>query len=58
MYLPLTDREKAALRELSEREDRDPRFQAARFVREGLERAGALSPSMQGAGTRVTEPAR
>jgi hypothetical protein len=58
MYLPLTDREKSALRELSEREDRDPRFQAARFVREGLERAGALPPSIRTVDDRPAEPAR
>jgi hypothetical protein len=42
MYLPLNEPEKKALLELARREDRDPRFQAARFVREGLERAGAF----------------
>jgi hypothetical protein len=45
MYLPLTEREKSALREYSELEDRDPRIQAARFVREGLERVGILEPT-------------
>lgn len=31
-----------ALRTLAWREDREPRRQAERFIREGLERAGAL----------------
>jgi hypothetical protein len=55
MYLPLTDREKTALRELAEREDRDPRFQAARFVREGLERAGVLEIPIQPAARHPAE---
>jgi hypothetical protein len=42
IYVPLDDRERKALRDLAEREDRDPRQQAARFVREGLRREGAL----------------
>ena len=42
MYLPLSEQEKKALRDLAAREDRDPRQQAARFVREGLRREGAL----------------
>jgi hypothetical protein len=32
-----------ALRAVADREDRDPRRQAARLLRESLERAGALS---------------
>jgi hypothetical protein len=42
MYLPLTERERAALRALAQTEDRDPRYQAARIVREALREAGAL----------------
>jgi hypothetical protein len=51
--VPLYEREREALIEFAIREDRDPRIQAARFIREGLERAGALND--QG---RQTEPSR
>jgi len=47
IYVPLTTPAKEALYELAEREDRDPRIQAARFIREGLERAGALTDPAQ-----------
>ena len=43
VYAPLYTREREALVRFAEREDRDPRVQAARFIREGLERAGALN---------------
>jgi hypothetical protein len=39
----LTADELAALRAVAGKEDRDPRRQAARLVREGLERTGALT---------------
>ena len=42
LYIPLAEHEKQALLALARSEDRDPRSQAARFVREGLVRAGAL----------------
>lgn len=47
LYVPLSTTEKQALVDLARREDRDPRYQAARFVREGLIRAGALKESPQ-----------
>jgi hypothetical protein len=43
IYVPLDDCERKALRDLAEREDRDPRQQAARFIREGLRREGLLA---------------
>jgi hypothetical protein len=52
VYLPLTERERSALRRYAESEDRDPRIQAARFVREGLERVGILE---RAAPTRETD---
>jgi hypothetical protein len=42
VYVPLTRDVKDALLTLAEREDRDPRRQAARLLRESLVRAGAL----------------
>jgi len=42
VYVPLDQHEVRALVRLAEREDRDPRRQAERLIREGLERAGAL----------------
>jgi hypothetical protein len=45
-YVPLAGNAAEALRELSRREFRHPREQAALFVVEGLRRAGAL-PSDQ-----------
>jgi hypothetical protein len=42
VYVPLRADMKDALLTLAEREDRDPRRQAARLVQEGLERAGVL----------------
>jgi hypothetical protein len=43
IYVPLSAEEMKALRALGRREDRDLRRQAARMVREGLHRAGALA---------------
>ncbi len=43
MYLPLDEPIKRALLDYARHEDRDPRIQAVRFVREGLKRAGALT---------------
>jgi len=43
VYIPLYQREIEALVRLSQHEDRDPRSQAARFVREGLKHAGVLT---------------
>ena len=47
IYTPLNGDVKRALIDFAEQVDRDPRFQAARFVREGLVRAGALPPAEQ-----------
>lgn len=52
IYVPLDGELKRALVDVAVQQDRDPRFQAARFVREGLERVGAL-PS----GEQKTTPA-
>ncbi len=43
VYVPLYQNEIDALVRFSDRKDRDPRKQAARFVREGLIRAGVLT---------------
>ncbi len=55
IFVPLPDVPREALYELAEREDRDPRVQAARFIREGLARAGVLTddPNTQAAGSRA-----
>lgn len=42
-----------ALRNLAWREDRDPRRQAERFIREGLIREGALTESTTAAGQQA-----
>ena len=42
IYVMLAPHEAGALLDLSLREDRYPQQQAARFIREGLARAGAL----------------
>jgi len=42
VYVPLQANVKDALLTLADREDRDPRRQAARLVQEGLIRAGVL----------------
>jgi hypothetical protein len=42
IYVPLYTREREALIKFAMREDRDPRVQAARFIREGLKAAEAL----------------
>ena len=42
VYVPLPRDVKDALLTLAEREDRDPRRQAARLLRQALEQAGAL----------------
>ena len=47
IYLTLRADEAEALRELARQEDRDPRRQAARFVREGLKQAGVLREACQ-----------
>ena len=44
-----------ALRELAWREDRDPRRQAERFIREGLIREGALPDLKTAAGRQPAE---
>jgi len=44
IYVRLTTAEVEALKHLGRQEDRDPRQQAARFVREGLRQAGVLQP--------------
>ena len=43
VYVPLPRDVKDALLTLAEREDRDPRRQAARLLQEGLVRAGVLT---------------
>ncbi len=44
IYVPLPDdRTRRALVNIAEREFRDPRAQAAKFIVEGLQRAGALT---------------
>lgn len=50
IYVMLAPHEAGALLDLSLREDRYPQQQAARFIREGLARAGAL-PAEQDAAT-------
>ena len=42
VYVPLSADEMEALKALGRREDRDPRRQAKRILREGLEHAGVL----------------
>ena len=53
MYLPLDEPIKKALLDYARREDRDPRVQAVRFVREGLKQAGALTDTTR----QTTAPA-
>jgi hypothetical protein len=53
IFVPLPDVPREVLYELAEREDRDPRVQAARFIREGLELAGALTDTTR----QTTAPA-
>ena len=44
IYVPLPDEQtRRALVNIAEREFRDPRAQAAKFIVEGLKRAGALT---------------
>ncbi len=45
-----------ALRAVAEREDRDPRRQAARLLRESLVRAGALSDTDRSADLTTNSP--
>ncbi len=56
IYISLRPAEAEALLELCRREDRDPRRQAARLLREGLLRAGAL-PTDNALTTDSREPA-
>jgi hypothetical protein len=42
IMITLPQNEREALRELAQREHRDPRAQAALIIRDGLERAGLL----------------
>jgi hypothetical protein len=42
VYVPIYTCEREALIKFAMKEDRDPRVQAARFIREGLKAAGAL----------------
>lgn len=42
IQVPISSNEREALLALAWREDRDPRHQAARLLREGLARAGVL----------------
>jgi len=41
--VPLDDRERRALFDFADDQDRDAKRQARRFIREGLERVGALT---------------
>ena len=43
VYAPLYTQEREALIKFAMKEDRDPRVQAARFIREGLKAVGALT---------------
>lgn len=52
---PLRPIEAEALLAFARREDRDPRRQAQRFIREGLERVGALPAESLGV-ARLPEP--
>lgn len=54
---PLRPIEAEALLGYSRAQDRDPRRQAQRFIREGLERVGAL-PDESLAVARLPEPVR
>jgi len=47
VYVPLDQHEVGALVRLAEREDRDPRHQAARLLREALRQAGTLTADDQ-----------
>ena len=59
MYVPFPDEQtRRALIDYAVEQDRDPRVQAARFVREGLERAGALTPAEQRAMPAPSEAPR
>ena len=58
VYVPLPRDVKDALLTLAEREDRDPRRQAARLLQEGLVRAGVLTEDRSATlttGSRETE---
>jgi hypothetical protein len=54
---PLRPIEAEALLDYSRSQDRDPRRQAQRFIREGLERVGAL-PTESLAVARLPAPSR
>ena len=56
VYVPLPRDVKDALLTLAEREDRDPRRQAARLLREALERAGTLPTNDRLAATAPRGP--
>ncbi len=55
IFVPLPDRSREALYELAEKEWRDPRDQAAKFIVEGLKRVGALTNERSA--TQATAPA-
>jgi hypothetical protein len=56
MYVPLPDDQtRRALIDYATQQDRDPRVQAARFVREGLIREGALPAEQKIAPAPVSE---
>lgn len=42
LHVPLDERERRALLDIADDQDRDAKRQARRFIREGLIRAGAL----------------
>ena len=54
IFVPLPDVPRDALYELAEQEWRDPRDQAAKFIVEGLRRAGALNDERSTALTTVS----
>lgn len=55
IMISLRPAEAEALLALSEREDRHPRDQAARFLREGLRRAGVLEDAQPTEASRERE---
>jgi hypothetical protein len=56
IYVPLSPDELDGLRTVGQSEQRDIRRQAARFIREGLERVGALN-DQKSAGSPDRRPA-
>jgi hypothetical protein len=57
VYVPLYTREREALIKYAILAHRDPRVQAARFIREGLKAAGALDDAKSAGSPGHREPA-